>query len=351
MLERSTDAEPRRETLTNRYVLAVLVAVLMLAYLLRYALLPLAAAAVVAYATRPAVSLLNRRVHLPWRAAVLVVYMTILGLVAAVCYGMAAVLADRLIHAVQALPGQIGRLVEQWAGPTLHLFGETFPSREVGQRAIENLAGLLAEPSHAVLAGSLVVAAPTTLVLTLVVLFYLLHSGRQIAEGVLWLAPPRFRPDIRDLAGRVDPVLRRYVVGVLLVVAYTALVAWLFLNIVFGIPYALILAGIVGVLELVPVIGPAASMTLLVGAALLHGHGLWHIIGLGLFAIALRVSIDELVGPLLLGKAVTLHPVVIIFAFLTGATLFGVLGVLFAVPVASATKIVLAAWYGEDGGA
>jgi predicted PurR-regulated permease PerM len=351
MPERATNSERRRQTLTNRYVLAILVVVLLLTYQLRYALLPLAAAAVVAYAVSPVIVLLNRHVHLPRLAAVLVVYITILGLVAAVCYWMVTTLADRLIHAAQALPGRIGLLVELWAGPTIHLFGETFPSREVGQRAIENLAGILAEPSHAVLAGSLVIAVPTTLVLTLVVLFYFLKSGRQLAEGVLWLAPPRYRPDIRDLARRVDPVLRRYVVGVLLVVAYTALVAWLCLNFVFAIPYAFILAFIVGVLELVPVIGPAASMSLLGGAALLHGHGLWHIIGLGLFAIALRVSIDELVGPLLLGKAVTLHPVVIIFAFLTGATLFGVLGVLLAVPVASAIKIVLAAWYSEKGGA
>ncbi|MGH1574790.1 AI-2E family transporter [Methylobacterium sp. P31] len=351
MRERATNAEPRRETLTNRYVLAVLVAVLLLAYLLRYAVLPLAAAAVVAYATRPAVSLLNRRVHLPWLAAVLVVYIAILGLVAAACYWMVTVLADRLIHAAQALPGQIGQLVEQWAGPTLHLFGETFPSREVGQRAIENLAGLLAEPSHAMLAGSLVVAAPTTLVLTLVVLFYLLNSGRQIAEGVLWLAPPRYRPDIRDLARRVDPVLRRYVVGVLLVVAYTALVAWLFLNFVFGIPYALILAFSVGVLELVPVIGPAASMALLGEQRCCTGTGSGTSSGWACSRSPCACPSTRLVGPLLLGKAVTLHPVVIIFAFLTGATLFGVLGVLLAVPIASATKIVLAAWYGEEGGA
>src|SRR5689334_3980743 len=72
MSERATNAERRRQTLTNRYVLAVLVAVLLLAYLLRYALLPLAAAAVVAYAVSPVIVLLNRRVHLPRLAAVLV---------------------------------------------------------------------------------------------------------------------------------------------------------------------------------------------------------------------------------------------------------------------------------------
>ena len=66
-------------------------------------------------------------------------------------------------------------------------------------------------------------------------------------------------------------------------------------------------------------------------------------------AVFLRVSVDNIVGPLVLGRAVTLHPVAIIIAFLIGASLFGVLGVFVAVPTAAAVKIVLSVWYGEDG--
>ena len=66
------------------------------------------------------------------------------------------------------------------------------------------------------------------------------------------------------------------------------------------------------------------------------------------FAVALRVSIDQVVAPLVLGRAATLHPVTAIFGFLAGATLYGALGVLLAVPVATVAKITLATWYGED---
>jgi len=338
----------RRETLTTGYVLGILAGALFLAYVLRYTLLPFAAAAAIAYAARPLIRIVQSRLRLPRLAAVLIIYVLMLALVGAAGYWLLMVMGERLIGAARQLPAEISRLAEQWAGPTLHLFGETFPSSEIGNRILEQIGGSLAEPSRALLAGGILIAAPATLVLTLVTLFYFLNSGDRIAEGVLRLAPPRYRPDIRALARRVDPVLRRYVVGVLLVVAYTAIVAWLFLRFVFGISYASPLAVVVGVLELVPVIGPAGSMALLGGTALLHGHGVWRIVGLFAFAIALRVSIDEIVGPLLLGRSVALHPVAIIFAFMTGATLFGVLGVLFAVPVASAIRIVLDAWYGEQ---
>ncbi len=66
------------------------------------------------------------------------------------------------------------------------------------------------------------------------------------------------------------------------------------------------------------------------------------------FYIALRLSIDQVVGPLVLGRAVELHPVVIIFAFLAGGVLFGALGVLLAVPFAAAIKTVLSVYYETD---
>ena len=185
----------------------------------------------------------------------------------------------------------------------------------------------------------------------LVVLFYLLQSGRRVAEGVLWLAPPPYRPILRAHGRRIEPMLRQYVRGLLLVVAYASGAAWLVLGPVFHLPFAAVLAVTVGVLELVPVVGPAASMALIGGGAVLDGGGPWAVFGAMAFAVGLRLSIDEIVGPLVLGRAVSLPPVVIIVAFLVGSALFGVLGALLAVPVAASVKIVLAALYGEDGSA
>jgi predicted PurR-regulated permease PerM len=95
-----------------------------------------------------------------------------------------------------------------------------------------------------------------------------------------------------------------------------------------------------------PVIGPlssailvgivAAQQATLTAAALLMG-----------LVLALRLSIDNIIGPIVLGHAARLHPVVVIAGFVCGAMLFGVVGLLLAVPTAVCIKIALEHYYAE----
>ena len=66
-----------------------------------------------------------------------------------------------------------------------------------------------------------------------------------------------------------------------------------------------------------------------------------------MYATVLRLSIDQLIGPLVLGRAARLHPTVVIFCFLAGGLLFGVAGVILAVPLALTIRVTLQALY-ED---
>ena len=141
-------------------------------------------------------------------------------------------------------------------------------------------------------------------------------------------------------------MLWRYFVGLIAVITYTTVVASVPFNLVFHIPHAPMLSIAVGLLELVPVIGPAVTLGL-IGLSAVQQTSVQGMVGLAAFAIALRLSIDQIVGPLVLGRAAQLHPVVIIFAFLTEAALFGIIGLLLAVPFAAAIKIVLMMYYAE----
>jgi predicted PurR-regulated permease PerM len=64
--------------------------------------------------------------------------------------------------------------------------------------------------------------------------------------------------------------------------------------------------------------------------------------------VVLRLSIDQIIGPLVLGSAAHVHPVFIIFCFFAGAVLLGIPGVILAVPVALTVKTSLATLYGDD---
>jgi predicted PurR-regulated permease PerM len=194
--------------------------------------------------------------------------------------------------------------------------------------------------------GSFAVSALFGLVLTLVLTPYFMISGPRLAAGSIWLIPPERRQSVLVLLPKIVPALRRYLIGIVLVVAYTSVTAWIGFGPVFRLPDAALLAVTIGILEIVPVVGPLSSAAL-VGIVAAQQQSLEAAAVLVGFVIALRLSIDNLVGPLVLGHAARLHPVVVIAGFICGAMLFGVVGLLLAVPAAMCIKIALEHYYAE----
>ncbi|MBV9749192.1 MAG: AI-2E family transporter, partial [Acetobacteraceae bacterium] len=128
---------------------------------------------------------------------------------------------------------------------------------------------------------------------------------------------------------------------------YTAVLAYLGYGVVFHLPHAILLSIAIGLLEIIPSIGPTVSFLLVGLAAMQDEHGLLSFFLLFAWAVALRLSIDNVFGPIVLGRAVNVPRVVILFAFVCGGVLFGIIGLILAVPVAACTKIVLEAYYAE----
>jgi predicted PurR-regulated permease PerM len=243
-------------------------------------------------------------------------------------------------------PATIQKLIESVVGPNgVSVFGETYTASDL-MRALTAMGGKLVEIGAVLQIGKLGVGAIFGLFLTLVLTPYFMISGPRLAAGSIWLIPPERRKSVTDLLPKIIPVLRRYLLGIFLVVVYTSIVAWIGFGPIFKLPGAVLLAVTVGILEIIPVVGPlsaaalvgivAAQQATLIGAALLMG-----------FVLALRLSIDNLVGPIVLGQAARLHPVVVITGFVFGAMLFGVVGLLLAVPTAVCIKIALEHYYAE----
>lgn len=329
---------------------ATVTGVLALLYFLRYALLPILMVAALAFVLRPIVRVLQRRLHVPKLAGVIVVYVAVLAVAGLVTWYLVGEVGEKAVKGASDAPHILTEEIKRLFGPQVHAFGQDVSAEDLSKRIIEGVKSAVAKPDLALFAGGAVVGAPAIGVLMLVVLFYFLNSGRQLVQGVLHLFPPRYRGHLTHLGTRVEPMLRHYVRGVVLVTIYTAAVSELVLGLVFHVSFAPLISVAVGVLEIIPVVGPAASIVLFAIAAVVDGHGLATFASFMGLAIFLRVSVDNVVGPLVLGRAVTLHPVVIITAFLIGASLFSIVGVFVAVPVAASVKIVLAVWYGEDDG-
>src|SRR5438128_1503413 len=115
---------------------------------------------------------------------------------------------------------------------------------------------------------------------------------------------------------------------------------------VLRVPFSLLLAFLTGVLEVIPIVGPITAGAIACLVALGHPapfglSQIWYVVVVAVMYTVLRHAEDYFVIPLVIGRIVKLHPAVVIFSLLTGGALFGLLGVLLAVPVAATARLVL----------
>jgi predicted PurR-regulated permease PerM len=310
-------------------------------------LLPFVIAAVTAYVCTPLVEVVTARTHMPRWAVSLGVLAGLIGSCALLGYfGLPS-----LVRQVEAVAGDLHGAVADFMRALMGAHSLRLGDAKLDAQRVADLivAGLELEETPAQLMRLIgwAAAAAFGYMLVWVLMGYFLIDARTISAGLLWLVPPGKRADARRISRELDPLLRRYFIGVALVVAYATAAAYLGLGIVLGLHHALILALLTGVLEIIPVIGPLAAAVmagLMAVQQAASAADIWAYVG---YATVLRLSIDQLVGPLVLGKAARVHPVVVIFCFLAGGALFGIVGMILAVPSALLIKVTLSVLYRE----
>src|SRR5262249_865643 len=181
-----------------------------------------------------------------------------------------------------------------------------------------------------------------TLDLLLVVLglVYMLIDGGRFWHWVLRFVPPEHRAHVDYVSIQIHHVLGRYLRGQLFLIVLMSTVTFIVLETIFHLPYALWIGILTGFLEIIPLIGPitAGAVACLVGFERGGGN---EAAALAFTYLILRQAEDQLIMPMVVGRAVHVHPLVTIFAVLTGEKVAGVLGMILAVPIAAAIKVVL----------
>lgn len=330
-----------------RAVVMIAVAVAFL-YLVRGILLPFVIAGIVAYVCTPLVDGLAARLRVPrwvFALAVVLVLMAFASLVA--WLGVPALLRETE-RVAGDLRGTVQGFMEALIGKrTITLMGESINAASLATYAVDGLRAWLGQDARIAYVAAFGVAGFFGVILLWVLLGYFLIDAHRLASGLLWLVPPARRPLVLQVWRELDPLLRRYFIGVALVVVYASVAAYIGLGVALGLHHAVFLAMLTGLLEVFPIVGPAAAAVIAGLVAVRHAASAWDILAYILYATALRVSIDQFFGPIVLGRAARVRPIVVIFCFLSGGILFGVVGVILAVPVALTVKVVLANLYGE----
>src|ERR671936_1101371 len=146
------------------------------------------------------------------------------------------------------------------------------------------------------------------------------------------------RRTVHDTWDLIDAKLGAFVRGQLLLIAFVGTV----LSLAFwaiGVPFWLLLGIFAGIVEIVPVIGPLAAGAVAIAAGLTVS---WQVaLGAGLAVLGVRLFEDYIVVPRVLGHAVGLSPLLVLFSVTAVGILFGGFAVLFAVPLAAVVGAII----------
>lgn len=182
--------------------------------------------------------------------------------------------------------------------------------------------------------------------LSLAVTFFLLKDGDQIARWAQQRLPPSVRDDVAAAATRASSTLASYIRGQIIVAAADAIGIGLGL-LVLGVPLVLSLATLTFFGAFIPVVGALVAGVAVVLVAFVDGGLTQALLAAGVVLVVQQLE-SNLLAPVVLGRALPLHPLVILLAVTAGAVVAGIVGALIAVPVVAVVTAVVSGWSRAD---
>lgn len=357
--------EDRRPFLTNPFVARAarwgllvwsVIGVLILVFLvyryvfhpIRIVFPPIVVALIVVYLLNPIVSMLQSRgLHRVW--GTLIVYVVFLSLVGLAIAYLTDVIGHQVTQFVRSIPVLLDKaqsgLTTLFDRLGIHVDTKALLSAfEPKKGSAFNFLGRLTSFTSGVVHVAFI------LVLGPLIAFYLLVDLPKINRGAESLIPAARRDEVITVAERVGATLGGFFRGQLVVALMVGLVSMLGYWVV-GLPYFALLGALTGLFALVPLIGTliAAVPVLFVAFTASRGSGqVMNISGgwkLALACVIVLVLVQELdtrvLSPVLKSRAMRLHPVTVMLSLLVGGSLLGLWGMLLAVPVVAALKVVV----------
>ncbi len=344
MEERIVRFRPRAILVVIGIVLAT-AAALWLVWLSKGVLLWILIAAFLATALNPAVDWLNRHALKRRGMAVAVVFLTAIGVIAAIGATLVPTLVDEVNDFSKAVPDYVDDLTKG-EGP-LGFLERDYQIVERIRDAIETsgVGGVLGLSSTAVgVAKGVVTAVVAILTIAFLTLFMLLE-GPSWVERIYGIVPARHEARVRRIGAEVYRAIGGYVAGNLAISLIAGTATAIVLSIL-GVPFAFALALVVALLDLVPLAGATIAAVIVTTVAFLDSttSGIVCLI----FFLAYQQFENHVLQPVVYGKTVRLSPLAVLVAVLIGAELAGVVGALGAIPAAAAIQVVLRELLGRN---
>src|SRR3984957_13280565 len=216
--QRAAGAAALHDTTEIRAVVVTFVALALFVYLVGFIVLPFVIAGIVAYICTPLLDWLAGRTGLPRPLLAVLLFLLLVGLA-----GITVAVAGRHLVAetgstVTDLQGTLDHLLHRAAdGEPIRVFGRPIDLNGIVRIIGDRIHGWLGRPDRLMLVAGVGFAALVGTFLTVVLLCYFLVSGKSVARGLFWLVPPRPRPLAARIGTRLDPLMRRYFIGLFVI--------------------------------------------------------------------------------------------------------------------------------------
>lgn len=272
------------------------------------------------------------------RWAVLMVFLALVGLIIGFGFAIVPPLSEQIssfVHNLTSNNGYIQHLqnnhrLQEW-DRRFDLLGKAkraLQSKDLGKQAASGLVGV----------GKVVINGVFSTLTVLILTLYFLSSLPSIKTFVYRLAPRSRRARVALLGEEILARIGGYVGGNVAISVIAGVSSYVFLLIA-GVPYALALALLVAITDLIPLVGATIGAVLVTGVAFFSG--LWTGIGTAVFFLIYQQVENYLIQPRVMKKSVDVQPAVTVIAALIGGTLLGVIGALLAIPTAAALSLIV----------
>jgi predicted PurR-regulated permease PerM len=337
-------SDPRSLIRYAAVALAVTVVLLWTSYLVRGPLLLIYVSGLFATGLTPLVKKIERqrffgigKKRLPRPAAILVIYATVIGVLAAVAAAVVPPMVGQMEEFWKNLPSYLDQAQAKLA--TWGVIASDASFKELLQQAPSGSTGAVA-----VLLATLwgFVGGIFGVVSILLLTFYLLVEAQDVFALFVRMFPHESRKRVSLVSGLAAEKISAWLGGQMLlgaIIGGMSAVGFFFM----GVPYFFVLAVIAGIGEMIPMVGPLLSAVPAVAVALTVSPGL--ALAVAGYCLALQLIENNFLVPKVMGETVGLSAVTVIIALALGSELLGFVGALLAVPTAAIVQVLVEELY------
>jgi predicted PurR-regulated permease PerM len=299
---------------------------------------PFLIAVIISYLLNPIVNMLADR-GFPRSLSVLLIYSLFIAAVAVIIVNLVPLFSMQLKELIEHFP-EWNRQIQSWVEQYNHSKDSLPDSVRAGvEQALDRVEAFITDG-----VGNLMTSVGSTVNQLFIVIivpflaFYMLKDADAIEKTLITLLPVRRRKEVLRLFRDVDEALGNYIRGQLLVCVMVGLAAYLGYLII-GLPYALLLAALVGIFNVIPYLGPFFGAIPAILVALSVSTEM--VIAVVIVNLVVQVLEGNVLSPQIVGRTLHLHPLFIIFALLVGGELGGIIGLILAVPLFAVGKVII----------